>query len=373
MDLQSHLDEVPDFRLENKNFLHKLSDILFLSICGILSGAEGFEEIAEYGKEKEVFLRNYIALPHGIPSHDTIRRVFIFTDTESFNLHFMDWVRSNFGSQLYVGCFFRQVSIDGKTMRGSGLKGNKKTHIVSAFAEGISLGQYKTSDKSNEITAIPKLLEMLHLQGSIVSIDAMGCQKAIAQQIEDQKADYFLAVKENQASLFAQLKDSFIKEGSEMIYKKAHYSGNYNQVIEYEVGITSNLKWIEVKDEWSGLQTLIQVKTNRIQKDGTPEHRYYISSKSLIGAEEAYQLARNHWGIENKLHWQLDVTFKEDDNKTSTGNAPQNLALLHKIALNILTMDKTKKLSKKAKRKKAGWSNEYLIQLLENASVIKKV
>lgn len=372
MDLHSHLNEIPDFRLENKNFLHKLSDILFLSICGILSGAEGFEEIAEYGKEKEEYLRNYLELPNGIPSHDTIRRVFIFTDTEAFNRHFMDWIRDNFGSELYVGCFLRQVSIDGKTMRGSGLKGNKKTHIVSAFAEGISLGQYKTSDKSNEITAIPKLLTLLQLSGSIVSIDAMGCQKAIAQQILDQKADYFLAVKENQASLFSQLKDSFVKEGNEMVYQTADYSGNYNQVIEYEVEITSNLKWIEVKEEWPGLQTLIQVKTNRKQKDNTTEHRCYISSKNLLSAEEAYQLARNHWGVENRLHWQLDVTFKEDANKTSTGNAPQNLALLHKIALNILTMDKTKKLSKKAKRKKAGWSNEYLGQLLENASVIKK-
>mgnify|MGYP001115119699 CR=1 FL=1 len=372
MDLHSHLSELPDFRRHNKNFRHKLSDVLFLSVCGILSGAEGFEEIEEYGIEKEDFLRDFLELPHGIPSHDTIRRVFMYTDSEAFNKGFMTWVNSNFGANLYVGCLMRHVQFDGKTMRGSGLKGNKKTHIVSAFAEGISLGQYKVDSKSNEIKAIPELLKMLHLQGCIVSIDAIGCQKAIATQIIDKEADYFLAVKGNQESLFSQVQDTFVKEGDEQCYTKADYAGSYNQVIEYQVEVTSNLKWVEVLEEWKNLKVLIKVQTNRITKDGVTECRYYISSKSDLSGKDAYFLARNHWGIENKLHWQLDVTFKEDANKTSMENAPQNLALLNKIALNILKMDNASKISKKAKRKKAGWSNAYLMQLLENANIIKK-
>lgn len=372
MDLHSHLSEVPDFRRQNKNFRHKLSDILFLSICGILSGAEGFEEIEEYGKEKENFLRNFLELPNGIPSHDTIRRIFIWTDSEAFNNHFMNWVRSNFGEDLYVNCLSRQIKIDGKTMRGSGLKDNKKTHIVSAFAEGISLGQCKTDEKSNEITAIPTLLEMLHLSDCIVSIDAMGCQKAIAQKIRSKEADYFLAVKDNQPSLFSQVKQSFTREKSQQVFTKSDYTGSHNQVISYQVEVLSTLKWIEVKEDWQDLQTLIKVQTNRKKKDGSVEERYYISSKSGLSAEQGYLLARNHWGIENQLHWQLDVTFREDQNKTSMGNAPQNLALLRKIALNILAKDKTSKRSKKAKRKKAAWSNEYLLQMLNNANVIKK-
>lgn len=372
MDLYSHLSAIPDFRNHNKNFRHKLSDVLFLSVCGILSGAEGFEEIEKYGIEKEAFLRDFLELPHGIPSHDTIRRVFMHTDPEAFNKEFMTWVSSSFGANLYIGCLLKHVQFDGKTRCGSGLKGNKKTHIVSAFAEGISLGQYKVDSKSNEIKAIPELLKMLHLQDCIVSIDAMGCQKVIATEIRGKEADYFLAVKGNQANLFAQIQDTFAREEPEQCYTITDYAGNYNQVVDYQVEVTSNLKWIEVLEEWEDLKMLIKVQTSRTSKDGTAECRYYISSRNDLSGEEAYSLAHNHWGIENKLHWQLDVTFREDANKTSVENAPQNLTLLNKIALNILKMDNTTKISKKAKRKKAGWSNEYLRLLLENAKIIKK-
>lgn len=354
--LSEYLADIPEFRRQNKNFAHPLKDILLLSICAIFHGAEDFYEIEDFGHEKEGFLRSFLSLPNGIPSHDTINRVFNHLDNEVFNEKFMAWVQDLLGD-LSLSC--THISIDGKTLRGT----KSKLHLVHAVASelGVCLGQVKTEEKSNEIIAIPTLLEMLYLRGCIVSIDAMGTQKNIAETIIDKGGDYFLAVKGNQKSLFEQVAYQFSVEQADDCFKKVELSGSHNAVTEYEVQVCHHLKWIEQAHEWKNLQTLVRVQTQSDKRG--KKQRYYISSLQGLTAEKAYLLAKGHWSVENQLHWQLDVTFKEDSKRNRKGQSAQNLSLLRKILLN-LAQTQENKLSKKRIIKKMIWNPDYCLKML---------
>lgn len=355
--LSSYLEEIPEFRRQNKNFAHSLLDILLLSICALFHGAEDFEEIEDFGKAKESFLRSFLTLPNGIPSHDTIRRVFLRLDAALFNEKFMAWVQALLQDSNLP---YRHISIDGKTLRGT----KTGLHLVHAVAceLGLCLGQVKSDEKSNEITAIPSLLEMLNLQGCIVSIDAMGTQKEIAEQILTQGGDYFLALKGNQEQLLAQTVQELSLETPADRLEMSDFSGNHNSIVSYEVSVSHQLKWIENAPQWPSLKSVVRIKTQN-QRQGT-NIRYYISSIENLSATQAAALARGHWSIENQLHWQLDVSLKEDSKRNRKDFSAQNLSLLRKILLNVAQSQEPKKISKKRIIKKMIWDPEYCLKML---------
>jgi len=359
MTLLEHLSKIPDFRRKNKNFRHELVDILVLSVLATLSGAEDYEEIAWFGEQKQGFLAQFLSLPHGIPSHDTIRRVLMHLDPEALNKEFMNWIQEEVADR------YQQVSIDGKTLRGSGQGKQKPLHLVSAVASelGLSLGQVRSPAKQNEISTIPQLLDLLYLKGCIVSIDAMGCQKEIAAQIRQKEADYFLAVKGNQGTLREEVANELDRFPLADAYQK--YDKNGAQMVEYQVWVSQHLDWIDQRVHWQDLKSLIKVRTHthRPDQEVVIQDRYYISSVRELTAQHAYELSRQHWSIENQLHWQLDVTFREDDKTIQDPQGGQNMALLRKIALNLIQLDQSIKASKKKKIKKAAWDNKYLMHL----------
>jgi predicted transposase YbfD/YdcC len=354
--LIDHLSLIPEFRRENRNLKHKLLDILMISICSVFYGMEDFEEIAFFGEEKEDFLRTFLSLENGIPSHDTFRRVFQLLDSKVFNEKFRDWVSESIG---HLGLKYELVNLDGKTLCGakSGL------HLESAFAGelGLSLAQLQVETKENEITAIPNLLEMLHLEGCIVTIDAMGTQKDIAEKIIEKGGDYFLALKGNQAELLEQVGLEFKLEKPCDTHKEV-LIGAKNEVISYETTVSHLLKWIENKGQWVALESVVKVVS---KSEGRGEStRYYISSVKGIKAKKAFEISRGHWAIENKLHWQLDVLLREDSKRNRKDNSATNLAILRKILLNAAYLAEDKKLSKKKILKKMILNQEYLLKML---------
>jgi predicted transposase YbfD/YdcC len=358
--LKHHLANVEDPRIDRKK-LHLLEDILLLTVMAVICGCEGWEEIELFGKTRLVFLKQHLQLPHGIPSHDTIRRVFMRLKPKSFEAMFMRWA-SSLGASVGPDI----ISLDGKTARGSHDKrnGKKAIHIVSAWANArqMVLGQVKVDDKSNEITAIPELLDELDIEGDIVTIDSMGCQKNIAEKIIGYQADYVLAVKENQPSLLAQIELSFRLEKPAEIFQTIEK--DHGRIETRRCSVIRDLKWVEVKDEWPGLKTIVRMDRKREIGDKTEEEtQYYIASLDG-GAEETGRAIRSHWGIEASLHWSLDVTFREDQSRKRVGNSDQNFALVRKIALNLLKADKTVKIGINGKRLKAGWDTEYLLKIL---------
>ena len=352
--------ELTDPRGRNKQ--HLLEEILLIAIAAILSGAESWDDIEEYGHAKQSWLRTFLHLPGGIPSHDTFNRVFAALDGEELERGFVDWVRSV--ARLTKG---EVVAIDGKALRGAKTAGNKAVvQMVSAWssANHLTLGQCKVDDKSNEITAIPRLLRALELSGTVVTIDAIGCQKTIAQHIVDKGADYVLAVKENQPSLLADVKDSFQMLEADSVAEEIDCG--HGRVERRVCAVVSDLTLVEQAAEWPGLRSLVRVEAERFHKatgEIERETRYYISSL----APEAARLnaaIRQHWGIENKLHWVLDVAFREDDSRKRAGHAAQNFSRLNRIALNLLRHDKESKRSIKGKRLRAAWDPDYLLRVL---------
>lgn len=353
--------ELTDPRV-GRNKRHRLEEILLLAIAAVLSGAESWDDIEEYGKAKESWLQSFLRLPGGIPSHDTFNRVFQALDGEELERGFLEWVRSV--ARLTKG---EVVAIDGKAMRGTKNAGNKAVvRMVSAWASAnhLTLGQCKVDEDSNEITAIPRLLQALELSGTVVTIDAIGCQKPIAQQIVDKRADYVLAVKENQPSLLADVKDSFqmLKAGS----AAEEIDCGHGRVERRGCAVVGDLTLLDQAAEWPGLRSLVRVRAERFHKatgEIEQETRYYISSL----APEAARLntaIRQHWGIENQLHWVLDVAFNEDHSRKRAGHAAQNFSRLNRIALNLLRQDKESKRGIKGKRLKAGWDHAYLLRVL---------
>jgi predicted transposase YbfD/YdcC len=345
----------------NRRKMHNLVDIVAIAICAVLGGADSWNEIQDYGKSKRKWLVTFLELPNGIPSHDTFNRVFGILDPDVFEAAFGNWVAT-----LLHPTKGEVVAIDGKTIRGAKVNGKSPIHMVSAWAceNNIVLGQIKTSEKSNEITAIPELLAKLAIEGCTVTIDAMGCQEDIATKIKGAQAEYVLAVKGNQPSLYQDIIDQFT------------FAHNPQQDISIDYGhgrietrvctVLNRLGHISQPDKWEGLKTVVRMESTReIKKTGQKEHatRYYISSLGAQ-AKDFQKIIRSHWAVENKLHWILDVSFGEDASRKRAGHAAQNFSLLSKIALNLLRQEKTCKLGVKSKRKKAGWDENYLLTVL---------
>jgi predicted transposase YbfD/YdcC len=343
---------------------HHLDDILFISIAAIICGAESWNDMELFGKSKEDWLRGFLELPNGIPSHDTFNRLFAALDPSELETCFVEWTRS-----VAELCDSEVIAIDGKSMRGSRDAGNKRiVHMVSAWASEnhMVLGQVKVDEKSNEITAIARLLDLLVIKGCIVTIDAMGCQKEIASKIIEKEADYLLALKGNQGSLLEQVEDSFrflsVCDSDEQL------DAGHGRVETRRCSIITDLSLIESKEEWKKLNCLVKIESERyIKSTGKTEKetRLYISSLPA-DAKRINQAIRAHWGVENSLHWVLDVGFNEDASRKRAGYVAQNYSMINRLSLNILKNDKTTKAGIKGKRLKAGWNEEYLIKLIKN-------
>jgi predicted transposase YbfD/YdcC len=340
--------------------VHRLLDILVITICAVLSGAESWVDVEMYGKEKREFLRKYLRLPHGIPSHDTFGRVFSLIHPEKIQECFIEWVQS--AMRHSKG---EIIAIDGKTVRRSfdNKKGIGALHMISAWAtaNGVVLGQRKCDEKSNEITAIPELLRLLDIHGCIVTTDAMGCQKEIAKQITEQGGDYVFCVKGNQGNTHKDIKELFAKAQQKEFkgYKHSYYEtreqGHGREEIRRywtleERPLSDVIGWIWRREPWAKLNMVGMVEAERVV-DGkrSKEIRYYISSLENDAKVFAHAV-RNHWSIENGLHWVLDVAFREDENRARMGNSQANLSLVRHIALNLLKQEKSKKVGVAAKR-----------------------
>lgn len=346
------------------NQLHEMVDILLIGIISVICGAETWAQMVEFAKSKEVFLRTFLSLPNGIPSDDTINRLFSAIDSSQFETCFIEWVNSI--SEISKG---QVIAIDGKALRGAKSGGKKSpVHMVSAWANqnNLVLGQVRVNEKSNEITAIPKLLETLLIEGNIITIDAMGTQTNIANKIIENGADYILSVKENQKQLFEEIKDEF--KFSKNIEMDTNIDIGHGRIETRKCSVISEFNFVENPDnKWNNLRQIIKIDSLREFKNSNKKDekstRYYISS--LEDVAENYQAnIRSHWGVENKLHWVLDVAFSEDASRKRKNNAAQNYSILLKIALNLLKNEKSEKQGILGKRLKAGWNEEYLLKVL---------
>jgi len=345
---------------------HKLIDILFNTLSAILCGCDEWEEIESYGQKKEPWLRKYLELPNGIPSHDTFNRTISSIDPQVLQERFISWVQSVVS--LSNG---EVVNIDGKRLCSSG-KDSKDAivHMVSAWSDANSmvLGCCKVSDKSNEITAIPKLLELLDLSACTITIDAMGCQKQIAKAIVDKQAHYLLAVKENQPRLLDDIREAFKHHPANDIATNKQSGLAHGRIEERSCRVITDMDWICNAGQWAGLKSIIEITGERTDKKTglyQKEVRYYISDLQQ-DAESFNRLVRTHWSIENSQHWVLDVAFNEDASRKRAKNAAENFAMLNRMALNIVKADTSTKASIKRKRKMAGWDDQYLEHLLLN-------
>lgn len=364
-----HFSVIQDPRVERTK-KHLLVDIIAIALCAVICGAKEWEEIENYGEEKEEWLKTFLELPNGIPSHDTFARVFSRLDPGEFQEAFLGWIKDL--SSLLEG---EVIAIDGKTLRGSHerSKGKKALHMVSAWAtaQNLSLGQIKVDDKSNEITAVPKLLDSLQLKGAIVTIDAMGCQKSIADKITEKEADYILAVKENQGTLHESMENTF-KRAKELNFEGMVYScdetvdGDHGRIETRRCTVLPLMYLHQFKLKWKHLQSLILIETDRRIKggEGATEKRYYISTLPS-DAGEINRAVRAHWRIENNLHWCLDITFREDECRIRKGHAPENFSMLRRLVLSLLKQEATFKGSLKKKQFKALMNNNYLIKVLK--------
>jgi predicted transposase YbfD/YdcC len=366
-----HFSSLSDPRILLKT-RHKLIDVIVIALCAVIAGADDWVEVAAFGKEKEPWFKSFLELPGGIPSHDTFGRVFALINPEEFGICFISWIRRAFpigDSEV--------IAIDGKTARGSHDRVNGKSaiHMVSAWAvrNRLILGQVKTEDKSNEITAIPELLKTLDLKGCVVTTDAMGCQKEIAKQIVDQGGDYVFSLKGNQGNLHKEV-ELLYQDGKKDDYKDlphetyTHVDGDHGRVETRRTTVIGDVDWFEEKSKWKKLTTFGMVESTReIGEQKTQETRYFISSLPL-DAKKFAEVVRDHWGVENGLHWCLDISFCEDDSRVRMGNAPENLAILRRFALSLIKQDPLRKIGVKGSRKRAGWSNDYLLYLLRLVS-----
>lgn len=365
--LIDHFSELPDPRID-RHKAHRLIDILVIAICGAICGADGWVAIAEFGQAKHDWLKTFLALPNGIPSHDTFGRVFARLSPEHFQDRFSAW----------IGSVMQQVDgeivpIDGKTLRRSHDRSSGKAalHLVSAWAvkNRLVLGQFHSDGPLDEITIIPELLRTLTVKGCIVTVDAIGCQKSVAEQVIKQQADYVLAVKENQPKLCAHLRALFDRDDRTLSqdlsvdgYQTEEENHGRREIRRYRT--TDQIDDFAGHAAWIGLRLFGMVEAERQVGDQVSvERRYYISSLDN-DAKRFGEAVRGHWGIENSLHWVLDMAFREDESRVRTGHAPANLAVLRHIAVSLLQQEKTAKVGVQTKRLKAGWDNRYLAKVL---------
>jgi predicted transposase YbfD/YdcC len=351
--------------------LHNLCDLIAIALCAVICGAESWEDVAEYGRQKEAWLKTFLRLPNGIPAHDTFNRVFRVMKPAAFQACFQRWMQS-----LVEATDGRVVAIDGKTLRHSfdRASGKSALHMISAWAveNGVSLGQRAVDGKSNEITAVPELLKLLELEGAIVTYDAMGCQKEIAQAIRDQGADYVLAVKDNQPRLYEDVLATFVEafEGDrgETYQQRVTNDKGHGREERREYVVIRDLSKIRDRDLWTDLHSLAMVCSERtIDGKTSTETRYYISSCSG-SVRQISGAIRGHWGIENSLHWSLDVTFGEDAHCLRKDHGPENMATFRRAALSLVKQERAEKGSLRRKRLRAGWNNAYLEKLLKCGS-----
>lgn len=353
---------LPEHRMNRKK-LHLAEDIVFITLAAVICGADTWEDIVDFGRMKKEFLQSILSLKNGIPSADTFNRFFAGLDPQVFERLFLSWVKSLCKQNTGV------VAVDGKTVRGSRKEGaHSAIHMVSAFsaANNLVLGQVKTNQKSNEITAIPELLKVLDIEGCTVTIDAMGCQTKIAQTIIEQGADYILSVKENQKELYENIIDSFRFSQKTDLLKHEDVDVGHGRVETRVCTILNDLSQLSRAGDWQNIRTLVKIDSTRfIKVSGVTQNetRYYISSLEL-NAQTIGQAVRSHWSVENKLHWLLDVSFNEDKSRKRDRNAAENFSVVLRMALNLIKNETSTKRSVKGKRLKAGWSNEYLLTLL---------
>lgn len=372
--IEEHFGQVTDPRLDRTKE-HKLIDIITIALCAVICGAEGWTDIENFGNSKLPWLKTFLELPNGIPSHDTFGRVFSLLDAQQFQKAFYEWVWAI--NEIVQG---QIINIDGKRLGGSQDKslGKRAIYMVSAWAEEneLVLGQRKVDEKSNEITAIPELLKILAISGCIVTIDAIGTQTQIAQTIRDAQAEYVLSVKENQGHLFEDISVLFaVDQADNFKYASFEHHQTINKghgrIEIRECWSTSNpayLNLIRGQENWSGLQSIAMVACTRILAGKeTKTLRYYISSLPS-DAKRLLHIVRRHWAIENELHWVLDVALNEDHSRVRKDQAPENLAVLRHIALNLLKQEKTAKGSIHAKQLQAAWKDDYLLKVLSAAN-----
>lgn len=361
-----HFASLHDPRLDRTK-KHKLEDLLVIALCATLAGADGFVEIEAFGHSKRAWLQGFLELPNGIPSHDTFNRLFAALNPKAFQDCFAGWMNS-----ICDRLGLKRLAIDGKTLRGShrGGKGEDCLHLVSVWAvdNGLTLGQEAVEAGSNEITALPKLLRTLDLAGAIVTIDAIGCQKEVAQTIRREGGDYVLAVKENQETLYRDIAACFeeaLRGDLRGVRHDLHFTQEtgHGRKEERSYCVIYDPAGLSTRCEWQDLRAIVMVGRSRWVEDKySHEVQYYISSGEY-GAAELAKSIRGHWGIENNLHWILDVVFREDESQVKDRNAAENLAMLRRVAVSLLKQDESKG-SLKGKRKRAGWNDEFLAHLL---------
>ncbi len=373
-----HFEKLEDPRKQNHHLKHSLTDIIALSILGSICGANTMVEICEYAEANHDWLKSFLELKNGIPSHDTFERVFAKINPILFEECFRNWIQSLDLSQ--DGPFKKVIAIDGKTSRGSGCqtKDIKPIHTVAAWASShqLMLGQVKTAEKSNEITAIPELLDKIDIQDSIITLDAMGCQTKIQQKIIDKQADYVVTVKGNQKGLEKEIKALFA-HGDSIQYKKIYNRHKIEKVRDRSRMETRKYSLVRLRDcpefeeRWPGLQSIGRLIVKRTENHETTEStRYFVTSLVYDDIDNFMRSARKHWDIEINLHWSLDVSFREDANKMRVGFSAENVGLIRRIALNLLKQEKTHKRGVESRRKRAGWDRDYLWKVLTADQVL---
>ena len=361
----SHFNDLPDPRQPGK-VMYPLAEVLLLALLAVLAGAESFVDIARFGQKKLDLLRRFLPFLNGTPSHDQLGAIFAWLDAERFQRAFVAWVAARMGVPAEV------IAIDGQTLRRSHQKkgGKAAIHMVSAFAarQRIVLGQLKVGEKSNEIIAIPKLLEMLAIEGAIVTIDAMGCQRDIAQKIVDKKADYVLALKGNQGSLREDV-ELFVAEqqangfADTTISRDTTVDGDHGRIETRTTTVIHDVEWLQKRHNWPGLKSIVVVESRReIGGKIEQETRFYITSLVLL-ASLLGPIVRSHWAVENSLHWVMDMIFRSDECRIRTDHAPANFTTIKHIAQNLIRKASGKD-SMRLRRKTAAWDDDFLASLV---------
>ena len=355
-----HLDCIEDPRHHNTR--HLFHDMLLIALCAVICGADCWTQVAEYGQSKIDWFKQFLELPNGIPSHDTFGRLFAKIDPNGFRDFFTRWVQDI--SESLAG---KTVAIDGKTLRGSHdrINGKSAIHMVSAWVSDIHLvlGQLKTEEKSNEIAAIPELIKTLALEGSIVTTDAMGCQKKISETIIEAGADYILQVKDNQKNLHENISMFFQDTANGPFDMFETLDGEHGRIETRRYFTTGDIDWLPGKEEWKDMKTISMVIRERdVNGEASTETSYFISSLENH-APTISKSIRKHWGIENGLHWCLDISFREDLCRVRKDHAPENLGILRHMAINLLKQEKSLKGGIQTKRLKAAWDHDYLLKV----------